>query len=148
MIRRMDKRHYRAVGVVIDSEPESKNPWCSTCAAVGKLSRLRERIYLDDKGKLLVPQPPDTDQFLMCFRCGNTIAVREAQLIGKISAIPGVSPVENPNDNKAKILGVDSKLSSRIKALKRRQSRHEDPEVQKELDRGNLVTDYKTTMPT
>ena len=69
MIRRCDKRNYRPVGVVLDIEPEDKNSWCSTCAAVGKLSRLRERIYLDDKGKLLVPQPPEASDFWKCFKC-------------------------------------------------------------------------------
>lgn len=149
MIRRMDKRHYRPVGVVIDTEgPEESNPFCSTCMAIGKLSKLKQRIYLDIKGKLLVPQPPDAENYLQCWKCGLTIATYEAQLLGKISAIPGVSPVDNPNDIKKTILGVDSRLTSRIKRLKRQREKHEDKEVQRELDAGNTVSQYKTTMPT
>ena len=67
---------------------------------------------------------------------------------GKISPIIGVQPVQSPNDIKKTITGNDTRLSSRIKNLKRRRNRHEDPEVQKELDKGNLVNDYHTSMPT
>ena len=63
---------------MILAEPEEKNPFCSTCAAIGKLSRLKVRIYLNDKGKLIQPQPPDADQFLMCYVCGLIIPTREA----------------------------------------------------------------------
>ena len=57
-------------------------------------------------------------------------------------------PVENPNDLKRTILGVDSRLGSRIKNLKRRQSKHPDKYVQAELDKGNIVTNYQNSMPT
>ena len=142
------QRGYHSAGIVIATEPEEKNPFCSTCAAVGKLSRLKVRIYLNDKGKLIQPQPPDADQFLMCYHCGLIIPTREAQFQGKISPIIGVQPVQSPNDIKKTITGNDTRLSSRIKNLKRRRNRHEDPEVQKELDKGNLVNDYHTSMPT
>ncbi|HEX7178103.1 MAG TPA: hypothetical protein VF220_00135 [Nitrososphaeraceae archaeon] len=144
----MDKRNYHSVGIVIDTEPERQS-WCSTCMAIGKLSRLKQRIYLDDKGKLIQPQPPDADLYLQCWNCGLTIPTRDAKMLGKISGINGISPVENPNDiKKGKILGDDVRLSNRIKKLKRRQNKHPDPYVQRELDKGNLVLDYKTSMPT
>ena len=146
MIRRLE-RNYRPVGVVIDTDIEQSNPLCSTCAALGIMSRLKQKIDLDKNGKLL-PPGPDADNFLMCWKCG-LIPTREAMLQGKISAIPGVSPVENPNDiSKGKILGIDTRLKTRMRNLKRRQSKHEDKEVQAELDRGNIVTQYKTSMPT
>ena len=134
MIRRMQRGNHFA-NIIVDTEPEDKNPFCSTCAAVGKLSRLRERIYLDDKGKLL-PPPPNND-FLQCWNCGLVIPLREAQLVGKIAGVQGVEPIENPNDIKKSILGVDSKY--RYQRLQKRKNRHEDKEVQAELDKGNLV---------
>ena len=94
MIRRCDKRNYHSVRMVIDTESEERNPFCSTCAAVGVLSRLKQRLYLDDKGKLLIPQPPDADNYLQCWKCGLVIPTREAMMQGKISGINGVSPVE------------------------------------------------------
>jgi hypothetical protein len=55
-IRIMDKANYHSVGMVIssndseyDDEEESNNQFCSTCAAVGELNKLKPRIYLDDK---------------------------------------------------------------------------------------------------
>ena len=46
MIRRLEK-NYHAVGIVIDTESEESNPFCSTCMAYGELSRLKQRLYLD-----------------------------------------------------------------------------------------------------
>ena len=121
--------------IVHSPEPEERNPFCSTCAAVGKLSRLKVRIYLNDKGKLIQPQPPDADNFLMCYVCGLIIPTRDAMMQGKISPIIGVQPVQSPKDIKKTILGNDTK--HRYQRLKKQKNRHEDPEVQ-ELD-ANLV---------
>ena len=43
MIRRMQRGSHFA-NIVISTEPEEKNPWCSTCAALGKMSRLKQKI--------------------------------------------------------------------------------------------------------
>ena len=144
MIRRMQRGSHFA-NIVISTEPEEKNPFCSTCAAIGKLSRLKVRIYLDDKGKLIQPQPPDADQFLMCYHCGLIIPIRDAKLQGKISPIIGVQPVASPSDIKKTITGNDTK--HRYRNLKKRRDKHEDPDVQRELDKGNIVNDYHTSMP-
>ena len=139
------ERNYHAVGVVIDTEPEESNPFCSTCAVFGELSRLKQRLYLDDKGKAL-PRPPDADNWLQCWTCGLTIPTRYAKMLGKISGINGISPVENPYDfKKGKILGIDSK--HRYQKLKQRKNKHEDKEVQKIIDQGWTVQDYKTSIP-
>jgi ribosomal protein S27AE len=56
-------RHF--VGIAIDAgNPEESNPFCPRCEKIGIMSRLKQRLYLDDKGKLLLPQPPDADNFL------------------------------------------------------------------------------------
>ena len=92
MIRRMQRGSHFA-NIVVSSEPEEKNPWCSTCAALGKMSRLKQKIVLDSHGKLIHPQPPDCENWLMCWTCGLTIATYEAQMLGKISPITGVQPI-------------------------------------------------------
>ena len=132
MIRRME-RNYHAVGIVIDTgEPEESNPFCSTCAAFGEISRLKKRLYLDSNGKAL-PPPPDADNWLKCWVCGLTIPTRDAKMIGKISGISGITPVDNPYDlQKGKILGNDSK--NRYQKLKQRRNKHPDKEVQKLID--------------
>ena len=132
--------------IVHSSESEERISYCSTCAAIGKLSRLKVRIYLNEKGKLIQPQPQEADSFLMCYVCGLIIPTRDAMMQGKISPIIGVQPVASPADNKKTILGNDTK--HRYQRLKKQKNRHEDPEVQRELDRGNLVNDYHTSMPT
>ena len=69
----------------------------------------------------------------MCYHCGLIIPVRDAMMQGKISPIIGVQPVQSPNDIKKTITGNDTRLSSRIKNLKRRRNRHKDPEYRKNL---------------
>jgi hypothetical protein len=42
------------------------------------------------QGKLLVPQPPDADNFLQCWKCNVVIPIREAKMQGKITGINGL----------------------------------------------------------
>ena len=77
MIRRIANKN-SFVGVVYDGEEEDSPVFCSTCAALGNLVKLKERIFLDAAGKRL-PSPPDNDSFLQCWECGNIVAVREIQ---------------------------------------------------------------------
>ena len=148
MIRRIANKN-SFVGMVIadGSEEEESNPFCSTCMAMGELSKMKNRLYLDDNGKRL-PDPPDADNWLMCWKCGNIIATRDAKMLGKISGISGITPVENPCDEKkGVILGTDSRLSSRIKKLKRRQTKHEDKEVQSLIEMGWELKSYSHSLP-
>ena len=94
------------------------------------MSRLKHRLYLDDKGKAL-PPPPDADQWRQCWKCGLTIPTREVKQSGKISGINGIQVSDNPFDSKLTVLGNDVRLRSRIKKLKQRKNKHPDAEVQK-----------------
>jgi hypothetical protein len=151
MIRRMVNKSH--VGMVIDnSEEEQDLIFCSTCAANGDVSKLKERIWLDNKwldnktGKRL-PDPPDTDSWRMCWTCGLIIPAKDIKLSGKISGIPGIEPVDNPYDiGKSTILGNDSK--NRYRNLKRQKARHPDSEVQKHIDDGYELTSYFSSMST
>jgi hypothetical protein len=137
-----------SVGVVIDEENEEDISYCSTCMAVGELVRLKERIYLDDKGKRL-PDPPDSDNFKQCWTCGNIVTVSDIKKQGKIAGIQGIEILDNPyNEKKGVILGTDSRLGDRVRKLKRRQSKHQDKEVQAYLDKGYELTSYLNSMPT
>jgi hypothetical protein len=145
MIRRMNS-DYSNIGIVIDEAPAEKISYCSTCMAVGELSRLRERIYLDDKGKRL-PDPPNADMFKQCWKCGLVVQVRDIKLSGKISGINGIETVENPFDEKKGIvLGLDDK--HRYQRLKQRRNKHFDAEVQQHLEDGYELTSYLSSMPT
>jgi hypothetical protein len=145
MIRRMVESH---VGVVIDSsEDEEDVMFCEQCRNEGTMSKLKERLYLDDKGKA-VPPPPDASDFVMCWKCGLVVPLREAKKQGKISGIHGIEILQNPYDfSKGVILGNDARLTNRIKNIKRRQTKHPDKEVQKYIDDGYELTSYLNSMP-
>ena len=148
MIRRMVNKSH--VGMVIDNseDEEEDSIFCSTCAANGDTNKLKERIWLDDKGKRL-PDPPDADSFRQCWVCGNIVPTKDVKHEGKISGITGIEPVDNKFDvGKSMILGTDSRLTSRIKNLKRRQTKHPDAEVQRMIDDGYELTSYSSSMPT
>jgi len=71
---------FRPVGIVVDEyEDEEQVRYCTQCLAAGIPSILKERSYLDDKGKKL-PYPPDAEDFLQYWMCGYIVAVRETKL--------------------------------------------------------------------
>jgi hypothetical protein len=144
-IRRYD-RDYHSIGIVTNDDEEELS-FCENCYKNShELVRLKERLYLDNNGKLL-PPPPDADSFRQCWTCGYIIAVREAQRKGKISGILGIEPVDNPYDfNKGVILGNDSK--HRYQRLKHRQNKHPDKEVQRMIDDGYELVNYRQDIPT
>ena len=136
------------VGMVIDnSEDEDEDLiFCSTCAANGDMSKLKERIWLDDKTGKRLPDPPDADSWRMCWTCGLIIPTKDIKLSGKISGILGIEPVDNPYDfNKGVILGNDSK--NRYQKLKQRKNKHPDAEVQRMLEDGYELKSYLSSMP-
>ena len=146
MIRRLQQDNH-SVGVVIDSD-EDDISFCSTCAANGEMNKLKERIYLNEKGKRL-PSPPDAENWLQCWKCGNIVALRDAKKSGTISGITGIENLQSPFDEKkGLVLGTDSRLSSRIKNLKRKQSRHSDSEIAKLQADGWELTSFSETVPT
>ena len=139
-------RNRHLVGMVIDTgDPEQTNPFCPRCEKMGEISRLKENIYLDDKtGKLLVPQPPDADNFLQCWKCNVVIPIRETKMQGKISGISGIEPIDNPFDfKKGTILGVDDR-KKRYRKLKKTQAKYP---VQKLIDDGYKLKSYQQNIP-
>ena len=83
MIRRM-QRNYHSVGMVIETQPEESNPFCNKCSAVDIISRLKERLYLDDKGKMIFPLPPNANEYLQCRKCGQIVQKIDAKMLGTI----------------------------------------------------------------
>ena len=145
MIRRLQENNH-SVGMVIDSDEEDIM-FCSTCAANGEMSKLKERIWLDNKGKRL-PDPPDSDSWRMCWKCGMIIPTRDAKKSGTITGITGIEILSSPYDEKkGLILGTDSRLSSRIRNLKRHKNKHPDAEVQKLIEQGYEVVNYQQDIP-
>jgi hypothetical protein len=71
---------FRPVGVAIDQdgEDDEKVRYCTKCLQVNQLSILKERLYLDDKGKRM-PDPPDAEDWLQCWKCGYIVALLETK---------------------------------------------------------------------
>ena len=102
---------------------------------------------MDVNGKRL-PPPPDSDSWRQCWECGLVIPAKDIKLSGKISGITGIEVTTNPFDQgRGIILGNDSRLSSRIKNLKRRQTKHPDAEVQRMMEDGYELKSYLSSMP-
>ena len=147
MIRRLQENNH-SVGVVIDSDEEDIM-FCPSCQKQGTSSKLKELIYLDDNGKLVPNPPPDADSWRQCWTCGLVVPLREAKKSGKISGITGIDIIQNPYDEKkGLVLGTDSRLTSRIKNLKRKQTRHPDKEIAKLQADGWELTSFSETVPT
>jgi hypothetical protein len=81
-IRRID-RDYHSVSIITDDD-EDELIFCEQCQKNGTLSKLKERIYLDANGKLQ-PPPPNSDNWLQCWKCNVVLPIREAKMQGKIS---------------------------------------------------------------
>jgi hypothetical protein len=146
MIRRLQQDNH-SVGIVIDSDEEDIM-FCPSCQKQGTLSKLKELIYLDDNGKLLPNPPPDADSWRTCWTCGLVVPTRDAKKSGKISGITGIDIIQNPYDEKkGVILGTDSRLTSRIKNIKRKQTRHPDKEIALLEAQGWELTSFSETVP-
>jgi hypothetical protein len=94
-------------------------------------------------GKRL-PDPPDAENFKMCWVCGLVVPLREIKQQGKIAGIKGIELISNPYDRKDVILGIESK--NRYQRLRKRQSKHPDKEVQRLINQGWELQSYQTNM--
>ena len=133
---------YRPVVIAIDPseyEDEEKIRYCTKCLEVGLLNILKERLYLDEKGKRL-PDPPDAEDWHQCWKCGYIVAAHETKPEGTISGI--VEPIENPFDiGETQLKPIERK--SRLNKGKKK--KHPDPEIQKELNKGSELIGYSTS---
>ena len=89
------------------------------------------------------PLPPDYDQFVQCYSCGNVFPVYEAHYESEIK--DSLETVNNPfESNESIFLSTDSRATQRRKAKKRKsrfahKQEHKNPEIQAEIDKGNQV---------
>ena len=144
-IRRYDK-DYHSIGIVTNDDEEELS-FCENCYKNShELVRLKERLYLDNNGKLL-PPPPNADLFRQCWTCGTVVALRDVKLAGTITGIQGVEISQNPlEDKRGIVLGLDDK--HRYQGLKNRKTKHPDKEVALLEAQGYEVVNYQTDADT
>jgi hypothetical protein len=144
-IRRLDK-NYSSVSIITDDD-EEELAFCEVCQRNGELSKLKERIYLDDNGKLLPPLP-GSENFRQYWTCGTVVKLRDVKLSGTLTGINGVDILENPLDQgKGIVLGLDD-TKQRYQRLRKQKNKHPDNEVQRLIDQGYELKNYQTDADT
>lgn len=134
----MRNKHF--AGIISNQSEESKS-FCPRCEKRNHLSLLQPKI-IEDPSK---PLPSDYDQFKQCYRCGLIVPIYNVRHEGSVYS--DLEIVDNPFDQgKAIVTGPKTDLKTRVKRVTNRRSKHPDKEVQKELDKGNIVTNYSTDM--
>ena len=106
---------------------------CPHCLEYEIHNKLKPRQL--EKGQV---KPPDYDQFIQCWECGNVFPIYEAHFEPKIK--DSLETVNNPFENESIFLSTDSRATQRRKGKKRKsrfshKQEHEDPDIQIEIDR-------------
>jgi hypothetical protein len=128
------RRHGRKVGVVDFndySENERRVSYCRKCLEYGFRIPLKNRLY--PKGQ---PIPPDNENWLQCYQCGDIVPIYEKQNEPVIQDF--VETVDNPFDiAKDEFLVVDSrKARTRDRKKKEMFGDINDPDLKRELASG------------
>ena len=132
MIRRLLKSDKGSnIGAIYSSVNTQKIRWCQSCLNVGVSSILKNRIYLDENGKI-TSSAPDYKKWLMCHRCGNINVIQakpEAELTSEVKATKS-----NRNRGLIEGIGKDRKLdrigrSYKWKKLEQILSQYKDEEL-------------------
>lgn len=139
MIRRKTQDN---IGYVIDTGgDDTPISWCPRCEKRGDKTRLGEKILLNNE-----PPASDHDQWLQCPKCYCLVPIFNVKYEGEIYS--DLDTEDNPFDySKADILGIDSRLKSRVKGVRRRQSSMKDQEIDGLVQDGWQVTSFSQTIP-
>ena len=113
---------------------EGKVRECPHCLEYEIHNKLQPRIL--KKGEV---KPPDYDEFIQCYSCGNVFPVYEAHYESEIKDL--LETTDNPFEgNESIFLSVESRATQRRKGKKPRSKRlktlgHEDPDIAAEQKR-------------
>ena len=72
------RRSDNAVVFSSSGHDKEKVSYCEDCLNVKVLSPLKNRIYLDENGKITIPGP-DANKWKQCWTCGLIVGVYEAK---------------------------------------------------------------------
>jgi len=105
---------------------------CRHCLEYEIHNKLQPRIL--EKGQA---KPPDYDQFIQCYTCGNTFAIHETFTESKIK--DSVQTTDNPFENESTFLSIDSRATQRRKGKKHKgrfsYKEQEDPDIHTEIEK-------------
>ena len=120
--------------VIFSRGPDKeKVSYCQDCEKVKVLSPLRNRIYLDEEGKITNPGP-DADKWRQCWTCGLIVGVYEAKPEVELDTLT------RPRDNPFKfgsgdqVMAGESRKVDRSGKTQRKRKFKQDLEQYKEED--------------
>ena len=109
---------------------------CPHCLEYEIHNKLKPRIL--KKGE---QRPPDYDQFVQCYECGNIFPIYEAHFESEIK--DSLETTDNPFEgNESIFLSTDNRKTQRKKGKQKSRFKireHEDTEIQAEINKGNIV---------
>ena len=110
---------------------------CPHCLEYEIHNKLKPRIL--KKGEV---KPPDYDQFIQCYECGNVFPIYEAHVESEIKDT--LQTTSNPFEgNESIFLSTESRKERRRKGKHKSRFKvgeHEDPEIQVAIDKGLAVS--------
>jgi hypothetical protein len=111
---------------------KEKVSYCEDCLKVKVLSPLRNRIYLDEDGKITNPGP-DSSKWKQCWTCGIVVGVYEAKPEVELDTL--TEPRDNPFKFKSGQVNTgESRKFDRTGKTQRKRKLKQDLEQYKEED--------------
>ena len=113
-------------------QDKDKMAYCEECLKIKVLSPLRNRIYLDDSGKITNPAA-DANKWRQCWTCGLIVGVYEAKQEVELDTL--TEPRDNPFKFKnGQVMTGESRKVDRSGKTQRKKQFKQDLEQYKEED--------------
>jgi hypothetical protein len=127
---------------------KDKVSYCQDCLKVKILSPLRNRIYLDDDGKIANPAA-DADKWRQCWTCGVIVGVNEAKQEVELDTLtqPRNNPFKFGNSGNQVMTGESRKFdktgkTQRQRKLKQDLSEYKEEDVKEAIRKGSKLVSY------
>lgn len=114
--------------------------YCPHCEQYGFKQKLEPRIYPANE-----PKPSDSDQWKMCWSCGNLYAIYELEKEPQIKNT--VEPISSPFESGSEFLAIDSRKSRKKRKQNDEYDYIADKELKNELRKGHTLVSYSEEIP-
>jgi len=155
MIRRISPGYERAGAILSRSGSglgaKERISYCQDCLKVNVLSPLKDRIYLDENGKIdTKPPPPDSKNWKQCWTCGLIVGIYEAKTEAELTSL--TEPRNNPFKFGSSIqaVGESRKFDRSCKTQRKTQfkqdlSQYKEEDIKQELKKGSTLVSFTET---
>jgi hypothetical protein len=132
--------------ILSGSGQKEKVSYCEECLKVKILSPLRNRIYLDENGKITNPGP-DSNKWRQCWTCGVIVGAYEAKPEVELDTL--TEPRDNPFKFKSGLVetGDSRKVdrsgrTQRKKKFKQDLEQYREEDIKQALRKGSKLVSY------